>query len=347
MRAAQALVRLIWGDDLDLELRPVVGVTFAASVAGSGLWTFMAIWAVEELGGSPACRSCTSSGRSRGGYRVPRRVAVRPDRAPPGDPGRRGADDRLPARAARALEHDVSGPGGAHVRRRLRLARRLGRAGDGRRPRPTRTARRGVRVGPGRSELRCGDRASARWPRAAPRRLERAVPAVAILSAIAWLIALRSPHRGEYAPEGPPDRGSFATIHADRAFLMFLGSAVFAWIVYVAYEVVLPVSLVDGFGYETAAWGFIVWINPLLVTLLQVRLTRATAGFPSALKLVVAMLMMGLPFLLLIWSHSVLAVVTVCRRVRRRRDAVGADLAGDRGGARARGSARRVHGRVR
>jgi MFS family permease len=137
-------------------------------------------------------------------------------------------------------------------------------------------------------------------------------PTIAILSALAWLVAWRYlPHRGEFSPEGPPERGSVATILADRAFLLFLGSAVFAWLVYVAYEVVLPVSLVDGFGYEPAAWGFLVWINPLLVTLFQVRLTRATAGVPSAPKLVVALLVMGLPYLLLVASHSVLAVVTV------------------------------------
>ena len=54
-------------------------------------------------------------------------------------------------------------------------------------------------------------------------------------------------------------------ILADRRFLLFLGSAVFAWLTYVAYEVVLPVSLVDGYGYQPAAWGFLVWVNPLLV----------------------------------------------------------------------------------
>ena len=78
-----------------------------------------------------------------------------------------------------------------------------------------------------------------------------------------------------FAPDGPPERGSLAVILADRRFLLFLGSAVFAWLMYVAYEIVLPVSLVDGYGYQPAAWGFLVWVNPLLVALFQVRLTRA------------------------------------------------------------------------
>jgi DHA1 family multidrug resistance protein B-like MFS transporter len=43
-------MRLIWGDDLDDALRPVLGVTLAGSAAGSATWSFMAIWAIDELG---------------------------------------------------------------------------------------------------------------------------------------------------------------------------------------------------------------------------------------------------------------------------------------------------------
>ena len=54
-------------------------------------------------------------------------------------------------------------------------------------------------------------------------------PTVAVLSGVAWLIAYRFlPHRGDYAPESAPDRGSLAVIFGDRRFLIFLGSAVFA-----------------------------------------------------------------------------------------------------------------------
>jgi MFS family permease len=41
---------MIWGDDVDRALRPVLGVTLVGTAAGSTLWSFMAIWAVEELG---------------------------------------------------------------------------------------------------------------------------------------------------------------------------------------------------------------------------------------------------------------------------------------------------------
>jgi predicted MFS family arabinose efflux permease len=137
-------------------------------------------------------------------------------------------------------------------------------------------------------------------------------PTVAVMSGIAWLVAFRYlPKRGDFAPEGPPERGSLAVIFGDRRFLIFLGSAVFAWLTYVAYEVVLPVSIVDGYGYEPQAWGFLVWVNPLLVTLFQVRLTRATAAVAPAPKLVTAMLVMGLPYLVLVWTHSLAAILFV------------------------------------
>ena len=313
MRAAQALVRLIWGDDLDLPLRPVLGVTFASSAAGSGLWSFMAIWAVEELGAKSQLPfvylvGAVLAGASGflGGYlsdRIGRRRVILVGEAAMAVYPLvllalsssmwaalvalmfAGVFGSLGGSVAQAMVADLVPPERHEAAySSVRVAANLG-----------------VVIGPplGGLVLILGS-----W--------SALFPTIAILSAIAWLVAWRYlPHRGEFSPEGPPERGSVATILADRAFLLFLGSAVFAWLVYVAYEVVLPVSLVDGFGYEPAAWGFIVWINPLLVTLFQVRLTRATAGFPSAPKLVVALLVMGLPYLLLVASHSVLAVVTV------------------------------------
>jgi MFS family permease len=70
---------------------------------------------------------------------------------------------------------------------------------------------------------------------------------------------------------------------------------------------VLPISLVDTHGLAPSTWGFLVILNPLTVTLFQLRLTRWVAGVPAATKLVVAMLLMGLPFL----SLSVTAALPV------------------------------------
>ena len=313
MRVVRRLVELIWGDDLDEALRPVLGVTLVSMVAGSATWSFMAIWAIEELDAKAelpfallASAVLAMLSGFVGGYlsdRIGRRRVILFGQAiMVGYPilllavvdtkwaglvalSLAGMFGALGGSVSQAMVADLVAP------ERHQAAYASVRV----------AANVGVVVGPplGGLLLFLGS-----W--------SLLFPSVAVLSGIAWLVAFSYlPHRGAYAPEGPPERGSLSVILADRRFLIFLGSAVFAWLTYVAYEVVLPVSIVDGYGYEPQAWGFLVWVNPLLVTLLQVRLTRATAPIAPAPKLVVAMLVMGLPFLLLVWTHSLAAIVVV------------------------------------
>ena len=49
MRVVRRVMHLVWGDDLDDAVRPVLGVTLVSAIAGSATWSFMAIWAIEEL----------------------------------------------------------------------------------------------------------------------------------------------------------------------------------------------------------------------------------------------------------------------------------------------------------
>jgi MFS family permease len=313
VRALRRLVRTIWGDDLDRALRPVIATTLVASAAGSTMWSFMAIWAIEELGAKSELPyaflvGAILAGASGfvGGYlsdRIGRRrVILLGQGVMVGYPivllllsdskwaglaalSLAGVFGALGGSVAQAMVADLVAPERHEAAyASVRVAANLG-----------------VVVGPpiGGLLLVLGS-----W--------SALFPTVAILSAISWLVAYRYlPRRGDYAPEGPPERGSLAVIVADRPFLLFLGSAVFAWLVYVAYEIVLPVSLVDGFGYEAATWGFLVWINPLLVTLFQLRLTRLAAPVPAAPKLVVALLVMGLPFALLVATQALWAIVFV------------------------------------
>jgi predicted MFS family arabinose efflux permease len=133
-----------------------------------------------------------------------------------------------------------------------------------------------------------------------------------LLSIAAWLIAYRYlPERGDYAPEGPPERGSLRVILGDRTFLLFLGASTIAWVVYVAYETVLPISLVETHGIPEWGWGLLVVVNPLLVTLFQVRLTRRVLPYGVVPKWIVSMLLMGLPFLLLGLSSAIPLILVV------------------------------------
>jgi predicted MFS family arabinose efflux permease len=129
---------------------------------------------------------------------------------------------------------------------------------------------------------------------------------VTVMSVAAIGIAYRAlPRSGAYSPAEPPTRGSFAVIRSDNAFLLFLLSGGLAYLVYVAYETVLPISAVNTHGIAPAVWGFIVIVNPLLVTLFQLRVTRWTEWFAAGPKLITAMLLMGGSFLLLLVNGSV------------------------------------------
>jgi MFS family permease len=313
VRVVRRVVLLIWGDDLDDALRPVLGVTLVSTAAGSATWSFMAIWAIEELDAKAelpfallASAVLAMLSGFLGGYlsdRVGRRRVILFGQAiMVGYPLLLLSlvDTKWAGLAALSLAGVIGALGGsvsqAMVADLVAPERHQAAYASVRV-----AANVGVVIGPplGGLLLILGS-----W--------SLLFPSVAVLSGIAWLVAFRYlPHRGAYAPEGPPERGSLAVIFRDKRFLIFLGSAVFAWLTYVAYEVVLPVSIVDGYGYEPQAWGFLVWVNPLLVTLLQVRLTRATAPIAPAPKLVVALLVMGLPFLVLVWSHSLAAIVFV------------------------------------
>jgi dipeptide/tripeptide permease len=99
----------------------------------------------------------------------------------------------------------------------------------------------------------------------------------------------------------------------DSPFLLFMLSSVFATMTYIATETLLPISVTTTHHLAPAAWGGLMILNPLLVTLFQLRLTRWTARIPASLKLGVAMPLMGVPFLLLNANGSapVIALVIV------------------------------------
>ncbi len=82
-------------------------------------------------------------------------------------------------------------------------------------------------------------------------------------------------------------------------------SGTFATLVYVAYETLMPISLTDSHGLAPSTWGFLVVVNPALVTFFQLRLSARTAGIPASVKLSSAILLMGVPFLALTKTGSV------------------------------------------
>jgi predicted MFS family arabinose efflux permease len=296
------LFRVVWGDDVDRALRPVLAVQLAGSLAFSSAWTFIGIWAIDELGASSRQLSFAflfgAIAAVLGGYlgghlsdHVGRRPLI------------------LFGWGAEAIFILFYALVGHHVYLGLVLVAlggvlgSIGGAADQAMvadvvpPERHEAAYAAVRVAsnlgvtlgpPIGGLLLIGDT----WP--------VLFVGVSVLATGAFAIAWRFlPRRGAYAPAEPPTRGSFGVIVRDRPFLLFLLSGALAYLVYVAYETVLPISAVQTHGLAPSTWGFLVIINPAMVTFLQLRLTRAVTGIPPGPKLVVAMLLMGFPFLLL------------------------------------------------
>ena len=308
------LAQMIWGAEVDQALRPVLLVTLIGSLAGSSVWSFMGIWALKELG-------ATSAQLGYGYLAVALTAGVVGYAAGhlSDHYGRRrlmlvgqgilavyillflgvghhvwlglgllvgaGALGSLGGSAGQAMVADLVAPEKHEAAyASVRVAANLG-----------------VTMGPpiGSLFLLIGG-----WA--------LFFPCVSLLAFSSWILAYRFlPVRGAYAPEGPPERGSLRVILADGTFLLFLAASMFAWLIYVAYETVLPISLVESHGIPEWGWGFLLIVNPLLVTVFQLRLTRRVAGVPPALKWVVAMLLMGLPFLFLGVTSALPVIIVI------------------------------------
>jgi predicted MFS family arabinose efflux permease len=52
VKAVRRLIRLVWGEEVDRSLRPVLAVGLAGTIAGSTVYPFLGVWALTELGAS-------------------------------------------------------------------------------------------------------------------------------------------------------------------------------------------------------------------------------------------------------------------------------------------------------
>lgn len=103
----------------------------------------------------------------------------------------------------------------------------------------------------------------------------------------------------------------FRAIVAAPVFLALFTAGLLASVTYNAFETLLPVSLTQEHGYAKQAWGVLFAINPVLVLLLQLRVTRWSEPLAPALRLSLAMLLMGASFLLLLVTAAPAALVVI------------------------------------
>jgi MFS family permease len=294
--------RLVWGGDVDRALRPVLAVSLIGSIAGASAYPFLGIWAIKELHAPQSTLAFSylfgavlagATGYAGGHWsdRVGRRPLILAGW---------GFQAAVPL-ALLAVGHHVYL--GLALLALLPVFGSLGGAADqamvadlvapDRQEAAYASVRvasnLGVTIGPvlGGALLVGGH-----WPHLWIGTL--------VLSTIGFAVAVRYiPRGGAYAPEGPPQRGSFGVIVRDTPFLLFMLASMFATMTYVATETLLPISVTTTHHLAPALWGALMILNPLFVTVFQLRLTRWTAGIPASLKLGVAMPLMGVPFLLL------------------------------------------------
>jgi predicted MFS family arabinose efflux permease len=314
MRLFSRLFRLIWGGDVDRALRPVLAVSLAGSIAGSASYTYLGIWAIKDLGAPQSKLAFAYLGGALMSLVVGYIGGHWSDKV-----GRRpmillgwGAQMLVPA-ALLAVGHHVNL--GLLLLAFLPAFGALGGAADQAMVAdlvaPERheaayaavrvAANLGVTIGPPIGGLLL---IGNHWP--------HLWTGTFLLALGAFTIAWRYiPRGGAYAPEEPPARGSFGVIVRDKPFLLFMLSSVFATMTYIATETLLPISATTTHHLAPAAWGAIMILNPISVTLFQLRLTRWTSHIPPSLKLGVAMPLMGVPFLLLNVNGSAFVIAFV------------------------------------
>jgi predicted MFS family arabinose efflux permease len=133
---------------------------------------------------------------------------------------------------------------------------------------------------------------------------------VGAIGLVAAVIAYRFLPNPRVAAEATSSSGRRLVLR-DLAFMLIVLSTLAGFVVYVAYETVLPIAMVSSYGLTPAAWGFLAVINPVMVTLFQRRLTLRVADVPAGAKLIVALPLMGFPFLLLLVNSSIPMIVLV------------------------------------
>jgi predicted MFS family arabinose efflux permease len=314
MKLVSRFIRLVWGGDVDRALRPVLAVSLAGSIAGSSVYTYLGIWAIKSLGAAQSTLGLAylvgavlAGVTGYGGGHLSDRVGRRPLIL-----AGWGFQALVPLLLL-AVGHDVTA--GLALLALLPVFGSLGNAADQAMVADLVAPERqeaayasvrvasnlGVTIGPPLGGLFL---VGGQWP--------HLWIGTFVLAAAGFAIAFRYiPRGGAYAPEAPPTRGSLGVILRDSPFLLFMLSSVFATATYVATETLLPISVTTTHHLAPAAWGFIMILNPIFVTVFQLRLTRWTASVPASVKLGLAMPMMGVPFLLLNWNGSAPAIMLV------------------------------------
>ncbi|WP_344014804.1 MFS transporter [Streptomyces thermospinosisporus] len=135
---------------------------------------------------------------------------------------------------------------------------------------------------------------------------------IAVLGALTCGLAVRLlPRDGVRRHRGGTAAGTARVVLTDTSLVLLLVATLLGFMVYMSFETVLPVVAVTSFGFAPETWGLLYAVNPMVVLLFQMPLTRWTRTWPPSVTLSLGVLLMGPPFLLFLISHHMAAVVAV------------------------------------
>jgi predicted MFS family arabinose efflux permease len=130
----------------------------------------------------------------------------------------------------------------------------------------------------------------------------------ALAFALSLAAALRLPASAPRVREPARRRGG---VLRDRAFVVLFAGGALAWTVFAALETLLPVLLSASGKVSPAGWGALLALNPVLIVIGQMRVSRWTAGWARRRKLVLALALISVPYLTLTASAAAWVLVAV------------------------------------
>lgn len=133
--------------------------------------------------------------------------------------------------------------------------------------------------------------------------------AITVAFALSSLAALRLPESARRPATGPP--ASLLPLLRDRTFLAVFAATLAGWCTYSAFELLTPISLTQSHGLEPATWGLLYALNPVVIVLLQLRVTRWAASASRGARLAAGVLLMGTPYFLFELNDALAVIVVV------------------------------------
>ena len=133
---------------------------------------------------------------------------------------------------------------------------------------------------------------------------------ISLAYALALIAALRLPESARLVPVGDA-APSFRPLLRDSALFAVFVATIGGWCSYAAFELLAPISLTQTHGLAPATWGLLFAMNPVVIVVLQLRITRWTSTTPRGAKLAVGVLMMASPYLALEVSAAIPVVIAI------------------------------------